>query len=92
LNTTVLTTTDVDEWDSGAQVEAADTDKRIEIRYNKRKAKDPYYYWVYRWPAKDIYGNPVKRPSGTYVRKYRYGGKLATLKDIERLDQYKRRG
>lgn len=78
------------EWDAAPVVVAADTGKRIEIRYNKRKNTEPYYYWVYRWPARDDDGNPVKRPSGTYVRKYEYGGKLETI-DRERLERYEAR-
>src|SRR5690606_15871668 len=88
MNTTELNTTN--DWDRGQTFEAAETDKRIEIRFNKRKNKEPYYYWVYRWPARDDDGNPVKRPSGTYVRKYTYGGKLETI-DKERLEKYEAR-
>lgn len=86
-NTTELNTTN--EWDAAPVVKAEDTGKRIEIRYNKRKAKEPYYYWVYRWPAVEN-GKPVKRPSGTYVREYTYGGKLETI-DKERLERYEAR-
>lgn len=88
MNTTELNTTN--EWDAAPVVKAADTGKRIEIRYNRRKAKEPYYYWVYRWAAKDANGQPVKRPSGTYIRHYEYGGKLATV-DRERLERYEAR-
>ena len=87
VNTTDLNTTN--EWDAAPVVKAADTGKRIEIRFNRRKGKDPYYYWVYRWPAEKD-GKPVKRPSGTYVRKYEYGGKLETV-DRERLERYEAR-
>lgn len=79
-----------DEWDIAPVVVAADTGKRIEIRYNRRKAKEPYYYWVYRWAAKDADGRPAKRPSGTYIRHYEYGGKLETI-DRERLGRYEAR-
>jgi hypothetical protein len=97
MNTTVsavnqpeLNTTN--EWDAGPTFKAADTGKRIEIRYNKRKAKEPYYYWVYRWAA-EVDGKPVKRPSGTYVRNYEYGGRLKSLEAVnkERLDRYEAR-
>lgn len=90
VNTTNVNTTK--EWDAAPDVEAADTGKRIEIRYNKRKAKEPYYYWVYRWAAEED-GKPVKRPSGTYVRNYEYGGRLNSLERInkERLDRYEAR-
>src|SRR5690606_15478590 len=43
MNTTELNTTN--DWDRGQTFEAAETDKRIEIRFNKRKNKEPYYYW-----------------------------------------------
>lgn len=87
VNTTAVNTTN--EWDVAPKVQAADTGKRIEIRYNKRKAKEPYYYWVYRWAAEEN-GKPVKRPSGTYIRHYEYGGKLETV-DRERLKRYEAR-
>jgi hypothetical protein len=87
VNTTDLNTTN--EWDAAPVVVARDTGKRIEIRFNKRKNTEHYYYWVYRWPAVEN-GKPVKRPSGTYVRKYEYGGKLETV-DKERLDRYESR-
>ena len=90
LNTTVLGLNTTDEWDVAPEVQAADTGKRVEIRYNKRKAKEPYYYWVYRWAAKDADGKPIVRASGTYVRHYEYGGKLVTV-DRERLERYEAR-
>ncbi len=90
MNTTDLNTTDNDDWQRGRDFEAANTEKKIEIRFNRRKGKEPYYYWVNRWPARDDDGNPVKRSSGTYVRKYAYGGKLSTV-DKERLKRYEPR-
>lgn len=97
LNTTVLAVdpaamNTTNEWDARPTFKAADTGKRIEIRYNKRKAKEPYYYWVYRWAAEEN-GKPVKRPSGTYVRNYEYGGRLNSLEtvDKERLERYEAR-
>ena len=90
MNTTELNTTDNDDWQRGRGFEAANTEKKIEIRFNRRKGKEPYFYWVNRWPARDDDGNPVKRPSGTYVRKYAYGGKLSTV-DKERLKRYEPR-
>jgi len=89
VSTTEVNTTEVSTWDAGPSVRAEDTGKRIEIRYNKRKGKEPYYYWVYRWPAEKD-GKPVKRPSGTYVRNYEYGGKLETI-GRERLERYEAR-
>ena len=90
VNTTEVNTTN--EWDAGPTFKAASTGKRIEIRYNKRKAKEPYYYWVYRWAAEQD-GKPVKRPSGTYVRNYEYGGRLKSLETVnkERLERYEAR-
>lgn len=88
VNTTKTNTTH--EWDAAPVVKAADTGKRIEIRYNRRKGKEDYYYWVYRWAA-EVDGKPVKRPSGTYVRNYEYGGKLETIGDKERLGRYEAR-
>jgi hypothetical protein len=83
VNTTPVNTTN--EWDAAPNVQAVSTGKRIEIRYNKRKSKEPYY----RWAAEEN-GKPVKRPSGTYIRKYEYGGKLSTIAQ-ERLDRYEAR-
>ena len=92
MNTTVSAVNTANEWDVAPVVKALDTGKRIEIRYNKRKAKEPYYYWVYRWAAEED-GKPVKRSSGTYVRNYEYGGRLKSLEtvDKERLERYEAR-
>jgi hypothetical protein len=73
-NRVVNTTFNTTDW--GTSIEAKSTGKRVEIRFNRRKKSEHYFYWVWRWQEKDKDGNPVKRPSGTYVSRYEYGGKI----------------